>query len=302
MSTIDNSNLRQLAVFAQVVESGSFAAAARALSSSRSRVSEQVSQLEQALQVRLLQRSTRQLELTAEGQLVYAQAQALPDILQRVEAAISSPEPSGRVALTLNHDIAHKHVLPLLGEFRERYPQVQLDLVLDDEKIDLIHDKIDLAIRVGIPDDDSLIARVMHEECFSIYASPDYLRKNGHPKTIKELSEHHWITLSQLHNNGLLRFRQSGKHIEVQPDDYCQCNSPLMLQQMVINGLGIGAMFEATVRPELARGELIHLMPTVASEAQVFYLIYPSRRQLPLRTRVLIDFLLERDVFAADAL
>lgn len=301
MSTINVSHLRHLAVFAQVVDSGSFAAAARALSSSRSRVSEQVSQLEQALQVRLLQRSTRQLELTTEGELVYAQAEALPDILQRVEAVVCSPEPRGRVALTLNHDIAHKHVLPLLGVFNQRYPHVKIDLVLDDDKIDLIHEKIDLAIRVGIPRDDSLIARVMYEECFSIYASPEYLEKNGHPKTVRELSAHHWITLSQIHSNGLHRFWQKGKAIEVQPQNYSLCNSPLLLQQMVIRGLGIGVMFEATVRPELERGELIHLLPTVASEPAVFYLLYPSRRQLPLRTRVVVDFLMESNIFVNKA-
>ena len=297
MSTIGFSHLRSLAVFASVVESGSFAAAARHLSSSRSRVSEQVAQLEQELGVRLLQRSTRQLTVTTEGQLVYEQACALPAILQGVEAVVSSPDPQGRVALTVNHDIAHKLLLPHLGEFNQRYPLIKLDLILDDDKLDLINKQIDLGIRVGIPEDDSLVARVMYEECFYIYASPDYIEKNGKPRSVRELEDHHWIALSQFERNGLPQFRQRGKLLDLQPKDYSMCNSPLMLQQMVVAGLGVGAMFETTVRKELERGDLVQLLPAVSSEPQVFYLIYPSRRQVPLRTRVLIDFLLQVSLF-----
>ena len=297
MGTIDVSHLRHLAVFSHVVESGSFAAAARLLDSSRSRVSEQVAQLEQVLGVRLLQRTTRQLTVTTEGQRVYEQARALPDILQGVEAVVSSPEPHGRVTLTVNHDIAHKILLPHLQEFNRRYPLIKLDLVLDDNKLDLIHDQIDLGIRVGIPEDNSLVARVLYEQCFSIYASPEYLELKGKPSSVRELEDHQWIALSQFERNGLPQFRQRGKLIDVQPTDYTLCSSPLMLQQMVVSGLGIGAMFETTIRRELERGELVQLLPTICSEPQVFYLIYPSRRQLPSRTRVLIDFLLEGSLF-----
>lgn len=297
MSTIDVSHLRHLAVFSHVVESGSFAAAARQLDTSRSRVSEQVAQLEQVLGARLLQRTTRQLTVTSEGQQVYEKARALPAILQGVEAVISSPEPHGRVTLTLNHDIAHKLMLPLLREFNQRYPLIKLDLILDDHKLDLIHDQIDLGIRVGIPSDDSLVARVLYEQCFSIYANPEYLERQGKPSSVRDLENHQWIALSQFERNGLPQFRQRGKLIDVRPKDYLLCNSPLMLQQMVISGLGIGAMFETTIKQELERGDLVQLLPSIASEPQVFYLIYPSRRQVPLRTRVLIDFLLQGNLF-----
>ncbi len=300
MSTIDNSHLRHLAILVQVVESGSFAAAARQLATSRSRVSEQVGQLEQVLGVRLLQRSTRQLTVTSEGQRVYEQARMLPDVLQGVEAVIFSPEPSGRVTLTVNHDIAHKILLPLLGEFNRRYPRVKLNLILDDDKLDLIQEQIDLGIRVGIPEDDSLVARVMEEECFSIYASPQYLEEHGKPKSARELARHHWIGLSQFGQAGLPQFRQRGKLIEVRPENYMLCNSPLMLQQMVVSGLGVGAMFASTVKRELENGELLPVLPSITSDPRVFYLIYPSRRQVPLRTRVLIDFLLESRLFAKE--
>ncbi|MGB0866852.1 MAG: LysR family transcriptional regulator [Granulosicoccaceae bacterium] len=297
MSTINYSHLRPLAVFAAVVESGSFAAAARRLGSSRSRVSEQVAQLEAVLDVRLLQRSTRQLSLTTEGQQIYSQACVLPSILESVEALVSSPEPQGRVSLTINHDIAHKHLLPHLQTFSRRFPGIQLELVLDDTTLDLIHERIDLGIRVGIPSDDSLVARVLHEECFKIYASTEYVEQYGKPETTKDLARHHWIVISQLGRSGLQVFRQRGKMLEVQPKSYTLCNSPLLMQQLVIGGHGIGACFESTVKEELDQGRLVQLMPTIASEPQVMYLVYPSRRQVPPRTRALIDFLLGVGLF-----
>jgi len=298
MSTINASHLRHLAVFASVVENGSFAAAARQLGSSRSRVSEQVAQLEQILAVRLLQRSTRQLTITAEGQQVYEQARALPSILQGVESVVSASEPKGRVAITVTHDIAHKHILPLLQEFKQQYPLIQLDLILNDETVDLIHENIDLGIRVGIPKDDSLVARVLYEERFTIYASPTYLEKHGQPKRVSQLDKHQWVMLTQSAHKGALQFRHRDSLLQVKPRDYYLCNSPLMLQQMVVAGLGLGAMLETTVRDELERGELVRVLPDVSSEVLTFYLVYPSRHQVPRRTRALIDFLLQKHLFA----
>ena len=128
MSTVDLNRLKLLAVFAEVVSCGSFAAAARKLRSSRSRVSEQVAQLENSLGVRLLNRTTRQLSMTMEGREVFARASDLPVILADVEVASSQEVARGRVALTVNHDIAIARLLPVLESFQQRYPRVQLDL------------------------------------------------------------------------------------------------------------------------------------------------------------------------------
>lgn len=297
MSTIEFSHLRLLAIFACVVECGSFAAAARKLGSSRSRISEQVAQLEQDLGVRLLQRSTRQLNITSEGQQVYQQARQLPGILNQVEAIATPQQPAGRVALTMNHDIGHKYVLPVLADLRQRFPQIELELILDDSRRDLIGEQIDLAIRIGLPKDDSVVARVMHEEQFALFASPHYLNRHGVPKTLQQLQQCHWIVLTQTSVDNIQRLRQHGKHIELKPDSQYRCNSPLMMQQMVCEGLGVGALLPTTVRQEIARGELIQLMPSVASDTMIFSLVYPSRHQLPQRTRAVIDYLLAADMF-----
>lgn len=295
---MDFSHLRLLGVFATVIEVGSFAGAARRLGSSRSRISEQVSQLEAQLGVRLIQRSTRQLNITEEGKRVYDQARRLPDILQEVEALTTASVPSGRVAMTLNHDIAHKYLLPVLEEFQSTYPEIQLDLVLSDDKLDYIHDQIDLGIRIGIPKDDSLIARVLHEEPLHIYAGAEYLAKHGTPTTLNQLNEHKWIGLSQLHGDGLHFLKQKGQTVQVMPKHLYQSNSPMMLQEMVKAGLGLGVMLPTTVRSEINSGQLVKVMPSLSTEQVVFALVYPSRRQVPVRTRVLIDYLLAANIFA----
>ena len=297
MSTINHTHLRPLAIFATVIETGSFAAAARKLNTSRSRISEQVAALEADLGIRLLQRSTRQLTVTPEGERVYQQARVLGDILNQVEAVATPELPSGRVALTMTQDIAHKHVLPILEDFRTRFPAIQLDLILDDNRRDLIADQIDLGIRIGFPKDDSLVARVLHEECFGLFASPSYLAQEQPPRTLDELEKSRWVTLVQASHSGVYRLRKHDDIVEIRPENPYRCNSPLMAQQMVVSGLGIGLLLPTTVRKEVESGQLVPFMPELRSDPLVFSLVYPSRRQVPLRTRVLIDYLLQADLF-----
>lgn len=297
MSTISSAHLRPLATFATVVECGSFAKAARMLNSSRSRVSEQITKLEEDLGVRLLQRSTRQLSITLEGQQVYEQARQLAPVIQGVESILNPAQPSGRVAITMTHDIAHKFLLPILDDFKNAYPKVELDLVLDDARVDMIAEQIDLAIRIGIPRDESLVARVMHEEKFSLFASRTFAEQHGPFKTVSQLEKLPWVVLNQASHNAILHLQQRGKSIVVRPQHYTGCNSPLMVQQMVLAGLGVGALLPGTVKAELASGNLVQVLPSVTSESVVFSLVYPSRRQVPARTRALIDFILGAKVF-----
>lgn len=298
MSTVGFNQLKHLAIFVTVVECSSFAEAARKLNTSRSRVSEQLSDLEDILGVRLLQRSTRQLSITPEGKEVYEKARILPQLLQDIEG-INQPEiPRGRVALTVNNDIALKHLSPVLDGFCQKYPEVQLDLILSDDRLDLIAEQIDLAIRIGFPKDDSLVARVMHEERFTIYASPDYLAENGVPDTIEALEQLRWLMLIQTGDAGVVRMFQDGQLCLIKPEKYFRCNSPHMVQQMVCDGLGVGCLLPVTVRDEIEAGALVPIMPELTSEPLIFTLVYPSRRQVPLRARCLIDYLLEAKIFA----
>lgn len=300
MSTIEVVQLRALAVFALVVEGGSFAAAARRLGSSRSRVSEQVAALEQQLGVRLLQRSTRKLSITPEGRAVYEQARLLPDILTEVARVTEQEQPRGRVSLTANVDVGINHLLPVLRDFEQQYPEIQLDLILDDQRRDLIAEQIDLGIRVGIPQDSSLVARVLHREAPALFASRDYLQRNGIPDTIDSLQQHRWLTL-QVETATTVMSAQNlymgDQPVRLQPHHSHICNSPLMVQQMVMAGMGVGLMLPATVQPQLADGSLIPVMPQLRGVELAFALVYPSRHQIPLRVRCLIDHLVNAELF-----
>ncbi|KAF7781242.1 hypothetical protein PRUB_b0397 [Pseudoalteromonas rubra] len=297
MITINHNSLKLLAIFATVIDSGSFAAAARRLHSSRSRVSEQVSQLESQLNVRLLQRSTRQLKLTQEGEKVLQHARQLGGILQHIEAELTDTEPSGRVTLTMNHDIAHKFILPKLDKLTQRYPQISLDLIIDDDPLDLIEQQIDLAIRIGFIRDESLVARILHQERFALFASPTLLALYGMPETLAELEAMPWLMLKQTAEQGAQMLFDNGEPVVIQPQRHHSCNSPYLLQQMVVSGLGVATLLPSTVQQEISDGKLVTLCEFLHSEQLVFSLVYPSRRQVPQRTRAVIDFLLSESLF-----
>ncbi len=297
MSTIDFSHLKHMAIFVTVVECGSFAGAARKLHSSRSRVSEQVAQLETVSGMRLLHRSTRQLALTSEGEKVYAKAKLLPQLIHDIEAVASPAVPSGRVAISTTHDIAIKHLIPVLAEFQRRFPKVQVDLIISDHKMDLIAEQIDLAIRIGLPNDDSLIGRVMYEERSALYASPAYLNEYGTPKTLDDLAKHKWVAISQMSQEGEQSLIYQDKPVHISPACYQLTNSPLVAQSLTLAGHGIGVLLPITVKEECEAGLLIPIELGVSSFSAVFTLVYPSRRQVPARTRSLIDFLLSSHIF-----
>lgn len=299
MSTIGFSHFKHMAIFVSVVEAGSFAAAARKLNTSRSRISEQVALLESVLDVRLLHRSTRQLALTVEGEKVFAKAKMLPQLLNDIESITRPSEPSGRVAISTTNDIAIKHLIPVLGEFQLRFPKVQVDLIISDEKIDLIAGQVDMAIRIGLPSDDSLIGRVMYEERSALYASPAYIAQYGLPVSMDDLSSHRWIALNQITQGGGQNLLYKGKHIHISPDYYHKTNSPLVAQSLTLAGYGIGFLLPVTVQKECEAGLLVPLLLGASSISAVFTLVYPSRRQVPARVRCLIDYLLAADMFSS---
>lgn len=299
MSTIrkGHDQLKLLAIYATVVEQQSFAAAARKLFSSRSRVSEQVAKLEQMLGVRLLQRTTRQLNLTAEGEAIYQHALRLNDVIRDVEATVNTEEVSGRVAITLNHDIAHKFLLAKLPVFQQRYPNIKLDLLLEDQAQDLVMEHIDLALRIGPAKDSSMIARVLHKDRFGIFVSSEFLESHVLPETQLELEQLDWIVLPQRSNQSVIQLLFDYKPVELNLSNFQICNSPFMAQQMVLAGLGVSLLLPSTVAEYIESGQLVQILPEYNSEELLFSLMYPSRKQLPKRTQAVIDFLIKEKLF-----
>ncbi len=297
MSTIKIHHLKHLALFSCVIEEGSFAAAARMHGTSRSRVSEQITALEEELGVRLIQRSTRRLSLTEEGRQVYEQAEQLRGIMDGVDEITGQSTPKGRVSITATNDIGIGFLLPVLKAYQKQFPEVELNVILSDDKLDLISEGIDLGVRVGIPRDDTLIARVLYEDRVWFYATPAYLEAHGEPQTLEDLDDHKWVVLNQSLKNGAYGFYQDGHLKLIKPKHPVGCNSTLMMQAMISASMGLGAVLPSTLKNEIERGELVPVLPAISGPPAVFALVYPSRRQIPLRVRSLIDFIIKSEIW-----
>lgn len=294
MSFENIKQLRALAVFAVVVENSSFSEAARKLQTSRSRVSETVAKLEAELGIRLLNRSTRNLTLTSEGKSVYQHAAQLQQILDDVEIDTNQNIMRGRISLTCNHDVGAKLLAPHFAEFQQCYPDIDLELVLDDEPLDLIAEEIDLAVRVGVPKDSSLVGRALFEDTLKIFASPDYLKRYGIPNTVEELDEHRWIQLPQLFGRKSVELRNKEKRYRVTPKRLHLCSAPLMVKEMLRCGMGLAVLLPSTTQDVINTGDIVPVLPQWTGGTLTFSIMYPSRKHLPHRTRYLIDFLVKR--------
>lgn len=292
MDSPDLIQLRRLAIFATVVEQGSFAKAAQVLQMSRSGVSEQVALLEQALQVRLLQRTTRQLMLTAEGELVYPQAAQVNGTVREVKALVSQETPRGRVRITTTADLALDWLNPRLQQFRLLYPEIYFELVLGDDELDLVAAQIDLAIRIGYLRDDSLVVRPLFQDRTQMMASAAYLKQYPSEPTLEWLQQQCWILLKQLQPYNEVTLQYQGETVRFVPASFHRCDSPLIMRDMILRGWGIGLSLPCTLQQALAQGEVQMILPDYYGSDMTFCIAYPSRRQLPLRVRCLVDYLL----------
>ncbi|MGQ8365195.1 substrate binding domain-containing protein [Glaciecola sp. 1036] len=198
----------------------------------------------------------------------------------------------------MNHDIGHHFVLPAIQEFVKQYPQVHIDFVLDDDRVDLISEEVDLAIQIGIPKDTSLIARLLYEEDFVLYAHPEFLETFGYPKTIDDLNTLYWVVLDLPNWNNAVRLHKQNSTKIVYSRVFQRCNSPFMVQKMAASGMGVALMLPATMREQVSAGQLVPVLPDWHGERTAFSLVYPSRKNLPQRIRVLIDYIVKANIFA----
>jgi len=142
-----------------------------------------------------------------------------------------------------------------------------------------------------------VVARVLHEERFGLYASPDYLKSQGTPDSVEALEAAQWTLLTQSHPDDVVRLRRDDQTVEIRPRVFNRCNSPLMLQHLVLQGHGIGALLPGVMRPEIEAGLLVPVMPELTSDPMVVSLMYRSRKQLPERTRAVVDYLMAECLF-----
>lgn len=281
--------LAALMPFVCSAELGSFAAAGRALGLSPSAVGKAVARLEQDLHVRLFQRSTRRMQLTEEGRLYFERCKRILDDLDDVHATLSRTldAPHGRLRVS-GPLISYHFLLPVLPAFAERYPGIELDLDFNDRIVDLIGERVDVAIRSGELPDSRLTARPLGQFRMLLAASPDYLARRGTPATPQDLASHAGVRFRYPNSGSLQPWPVPGGGASPAA---LTCNNMEALQGAVLRGFGIGCMPDFLARDALAEGRLIEVLPDHTDGAGRFQMLWPSNRNLSPKVRVFVDFM-----------
>jgi DNA-binding transcriptional LysR family regulator len=286
-----------MAVFARVVELGSFARAADRLELSTSAVSRHVADLESHLQARLLNRTTRRLSLTESGHAFYERCvQVLADLEEAEQAAAqTSLVPRGTIKLTCGFSFGLLHLAPAMADYLARNPEVKFDVSLSDRVVDLVEEGFDLGVRIGALGPANLIARKLGETRLVACASRAYLKKHGIPKAPEELAQHNCVTYAYVPDSHLWRFRDpAGGERTVQVTGNVHANNGDLLTQAAVNGLGIVYEPEFIVGPALEAKQLVRVLEGYELPALGIYAVYASRKHLSAKVRSFVDFLAER--------
>lgn len=289
--------------FAQVVESGSFAKAAERLGLSTSAASRHVADLEAHLQTRLLNRTTRRVSLTESGRAFYERSVQLLADLEEAEQEASSAAvvPRGTIRLTTSVNFGVRHVAPAIAEFLAQHREVRFDVSLSDRIVDLVEEGFDLAIRIGPPGADNLVARKLGETRLVPCASPGYLARRGAPRTPEELAKHDCFTYEYVNPRNQWRFRdRAGDEHAVRIAGSLHSNNGDLLAEVAARGAGI--VFEPAfiVGPEVRAGRLVPLLQDYEPPPLPIYAVYPSRKHLSAKVRRFVDFLIARYAQAQD--
>ncbi len=297
--SFDDVLLGSIELFCLAAEAGSFTAAATAAGVTPAAVSRSIARLEERLGVRLFVRTTRRISLTEGGRLYFERCRRVLGELVEAERELAGnqAEAAGRVRLSLPTTYAHARLLPSLAEFRARFPAVQLELHLSNRNVDFTDEGYDLAVRVREPADSRLIARKLGDAALVIVAAPEYLARVGQPQSLNDLARHECIQF-ELPSNGRpvpWVFRVNGRDTDVVTEGALSCAEDVLGGvTLAREGVGLYQTYRFVVEEDLRAGRLQEVLTEFAGCSRPFNLIYPHGRHLPLRVRVLIDFLLEQ--------
>lgn len=289
-------NLPDMAVFANVVEAGSFSAAARQLGLTPSAVSRQVARLEGVLRVRLLERTTRKLRMTEAGSAAYARCQALVAAAREVMALsdTQSAAPRGLVRVSMPKAFGRQMVHPLMPGFLARYPQVDVQLIITDRTVDVVEEAIDLAIRITDAPPPGLAGRPLMPIRHLVCASPRYLAAHGQPVHPRELAQHSCLYLGEDERDRHWRFQKEGDTVTVRVSGRYVANHSEVRLEGALAHLGLASLPDFIARPALATGQLVSVLDDWAhltGYAGTAWLLYSSNRYLAPKLRVWIDHL-----------
>lgn len=288
----------RIRTFIRVVDAGSFSAAARDVGSV-SAVARQVKSLEDELGARLLNRSTRSLSLTDGGRRFYERVSTIVNDLINAKSEVSAlqHEVKGVLRASLRITAGTTVVVPALPKFLARYPDLELDLALTDERSDLIANNIDVALWLGALPDSEIVARRLSPTQRIVYGSPRYFQRHGVPQSPQDLKRHSCLLFAAPSYHNRWGFSLDGQHDEVEVRGSIRSDNGLVLLSSALADLGIGIAHEWMVRRHLADGQLVRVMRDYTVNPRPgdadLYAVFPSSRSLSRKVRVFVDFLIE---------
>ncbi|MNR76106.1 HTH-type transcriptional regulator DmlR [compost metagenome] len=286
--------LNAMQVFVSVVDSGSQSAAADQLDMSRPVVSRYLAELEEWAGARLLHRTTRKLSLTAAGAEVLPRCRQMLELASDMKTIVAIPEhaPQGLLRITVSTSFGQAHLAAAVADYVKKYPGVTVDMLMLDRVVNLVEERIDLAIRISKELDPNLIARRL-TVCRSVMcASPAYLREHGKPTQAEQLALHNCLTHSYYGSVWLLE--RDGVPVNVAVKGNISANDATSLVQAALAGAGIALLPTFLAAPYLQSGQLLPLLPEYHPQEFGLYGVYASRKQMPATLRTMLDFLAER--------
>jgi DNA-binding transcriptional LysR family regulator len=290
----DSLLLDGMVIFTEVVNSGSFTQAASNSGHSTSYISKEINKLEARLGVRLMQRTTRSLKLTAEGEVYFQHCQQIIDDAEQAQSIVSGAqaEPQGTLRISCPTSFTMARLQHIFSDFITQHPKINLEIDLSNHKVDLIAERFDIAIRASRQlDDSSLISRTIYSTDDVVVAAPSYLQHFGTPTTVMELENHSAITYSNSKQPDVWSFiNPQGETETIKVSSRIQTNSSELEISLCIAGHGVMLMPRFNLKGEIERGELVELLTEYQRPEISVYVVYPSRKHMSAKVRSFIDF------------
>ena len=295
MTRLDVNRSGEIEVFVRVVDLGGFSAAARAFNMTPSAVSKLVARLENRLGARLINRSTRKLQLTAEGAAFYDRGlRLLEDLATAEREAAAGAAPRGRIRVNSNVPFGFHYLLPLLPGFLADYPQVSVDVVLTDRVVDLFEEQADVAIRTGPLRESRLVARKLGDSRMMVVASPDYIARHGEPRTLADLDRHNQLGFGfARHIEGWPFIDEDGATVTVALHGNALVSDGEALRRMALAGLGLARLSSFHITPDITAGRLVPVLENYnPHDIETMHAVFVGQGgHLPARVRAFLDYL-----------
>lgn len=281
-------------LFVRIVQAGGFSAASRQLAVPKSTLSRKVSELEESLGARLLQRTTRKLGLTDAGRIYYDHAVRIVADAQIAEEAVRHMQAAPRGLLRVTAPLSFVMLAPIVSAFLRKYPDVQIDLVCSDRTVDLVEERFDVAIRTGALRDSSLVARSLGALRRVVVAAPAYCKAHGTPRTPADLEKHACIAFAAGASPNVWPLESGGRRIEVRVASRLTVNDLDIMRAAAIDALGIAWMPEFVCAEDIRARRLRHLLPEWRSAETPVHAVYPTARHLSPKVAAFIDLVRDR--------